>query len=69
MFDEMDKNNIYKNKEDSIIPLEIDQIMLTIEEKFNDGELVLDGIKFKGIENIKKDPILLQMKSLKDTND
>ena len=77
----MDKNNTYKNKVsmkkifyddnklDSIVPLENDQIVLTIEEKFNEGDLILDDIKFKGIEDIKKDPILLQMKSLKDIND
>jgi hypothetical protein len=80
MFDEIDKNNIYNgivfptkflnddNKVDSIIPLENDQIILTIEEKFNEGELILDDIKFKGIEEIKKDPIFLQMKSLSDSS-
>ena len=64
MFDEIDKNNICKNivyptkflnddnKVDSIFPLENDQIILTIEEQFNEGELVLDGIKFKGIDDI-----------------
>ena len=72
----MDKNNTCKNKVslkksfyddnkvNSILPLENDQIILIIEEKFNEGELILDGIKFKGIEEIKKDPIFLQMKSL-----
>ena len=43
-----------------------DQIFQTNEEKFIKGELILDGIKFKGIENIKKDPIFRQMKSLID---
>ena len=74
----MDKNNICKsivsptkflnddNKADSIVPLENDQITLIIEEKFNEGDLILDGIKFKGIEDIKKDPIFRQMKSLCD---
>ena len=78
MFAEID-NNICKNilvstakfkkdddKVDSIVPLENDQIILTIEEKFNEAELILDGIKFKGIEEIKKDPILQQMESLSD---
>ena len=57
----MDKNNICKNivsptkflnddnKVDSIVPLENDQIILTVDEKFNEGELILDGIKFNGI--------------------
>ena len=76
----MDKNNICKsivsptkflnddNKADSIVPLENDQIIMTFGEKFNVGELILDAIKFKGIEEIKKDPIFLQMKSLSDSS-
>ena len=74
----MDKNNTCRNKVslkesfyddnkvNSIVSLENDQIILTVEEKFNEGELILDGIKFKGIEEIKQDPIFLQMKSLSD---
>jgi hypothetical protein len=80
MFDEMDKNNMCKNivyptkflkdnnKVDSIVPLENDQIILSIEEKFNEDDIILDGIKFKGMEEIKKDPIFLQMKSLSDSS-
>ena len=76
----MDKNNTCKNKVslkksfyddnkvDSIVPLENDQIILTVEEKYIEDELILDGIKFKGIEEIKKDPIFLQMKSLSDNS-
>lgn len=76
----MDKNNICKsivsptkflkdvNKLDSIVPLENDQIILTFGEKFNESEIILDAIKFKGIEEIKKDPIFLQMKSLSDNS-
>ena len=93
MFDEMDKNNICKNKNnskvennkensteilapstrflnddnkvDSIAPLQNDRINLAIEEKLDEGVIILDGIKFKGIEDIKKDPIFLQIKILK----
>ena len=55
------------NKKDSSAPLENDRIILTIEEKLDDHDIiVLDGIKFKGIEEIKKDPILQQMESLSD---
>ena len=79
MFDEIGKNNFCKNivyptkflnddnKVDSNVPIDNDQIILKIEEKFNEGELILDGIKFKGIEDIKKDPIFLQMKNLSES--
>ena len=76
----MDKNNICKNivsptkflnddnKADLIVPIENDQIILPIEEEINEKELILDGIRFKGIDDIRKDPILLQMKSLSDNS-
>ena len=60
----MDKNNICKNKisptnflngDNKVDSIENEQIVLTIEENFDEGELILDGIKFKGIEEIKKD--------------
>ena len=80
MFDEIDKNNFGKNvvslkkflNDDNKIysmDLEKDQIILLIEEEINEKELILDGIKFKGIEDIKKDPFFLQIKNLKDIND
>ena len=71
----MDKNNAenvvsalnflnYDNKGDSNDPLKNDQTIMEIEEKFYERDLILDDIKFKGIEDIQKDPIFLQMKSL-----
>jgi hypothetical protein len=36
----------------------LDENYLTIEEKLDEDELILDGIKFKRIEEIVKDPIL-----------
>ena len=68
----MDKNNTSNNKVspiqflnndkkvDSINLLENDHFILNIEEKLNDGELILNDIKFKRIEYNKKDPIFLQ---------
>jgi hypothetical protein len=43
-------------KDDKMVSL--DENYLTIEEKLDEDELILDGIKFKRIEEIVKDPIL-----------
>ena len=57
----MDKNNICKNidsptkflnNDNKVDSIENEQIVLTNEENFSEGELILDGIKFKGIEEI-----------------
>ena len=40
-------------------------MVLTIEERIDEGELMLDGIKFKGIEDIVKDKNFLKLKSSK----
>jgi hypothetical protein len=77
MFDEIDKNNnnkIKTNKEYNLSSpkiiqnddIENDRIVLTIEERIDESELILDGIKFKGIEDIVKDKNFLKLKSLKD---
>ena len=63
MFEEIDKNKNNKikiNKENILSPpknnvIENDRIVLTIEERIDESELILDGIKFKGIEYIAKD--------------
>ena len=54
---------------DSIVPIENDRTFISIEENLDEDELILDGIKFKGIEDIAKDPIFLKIKSLKDVDD
>ena len=62
MFEEIDKNKknkIKTNKENNLSSpkiiknddIENDRIVLTIEERIDEGELILDGIKFKGIED------------------
>ena len=74
MFEEIDKNKNNKiniNKENNIYPpkndvIENDRIVLTIEERIDESELILDGIKFKGIEDIAKDKNFLKLKSLKE---
>ena len=79
MFDEIDKNKNNKlkiNKENNLSDskillnddIENDRIVLTIEERIDEGELILDGIKFKGIEDIVKDKNFLKLKSSKDNN-
>ena len=55
------------NKVDSIAPLQNDRINLILEEKLDEGVIILDGIKFKGIEDIKQNPFILQMESFSDS--
>ena len=52
---------------DSIIPIENDRTFISIEENLDEDELILDGNKFKGNEDIVKDPIFLKIKNLKDS--
>ena len=74
MFEEIDKNKNNKikiNKENILSPpkndvIENDRIVLTIEERVDESELILDGIKFKGIEDIAKDKNFIKLKSFKD---
>lgn len=48
------------------MPIENNRTFISIEENLDDDELILDGIRFKGIEDIAKDPIFLKIKGLKD---
>ena len=72
MLEEIDKNknNKIKINKENILSLPKndvnDRIVLTIEERVDESELILDGIKFKGIEDIAKDKNFLKLKSLKD---